>query len=106
MLLALTAAVIFAQAAPDAAQPPAALQAPAPAEAAASNGRTVSPLTVAPLPKPKVEVARDTVVCRTEPTLGSLFPKKVCMTKGQMDERRRVDQENVREWTRPPPLAN
>lgn len=100
MLIALTAAIVyFAQGAPDTAQPPAATQAPTPAEAAAApNGKTVSPLTVSPQAKPKPQVSKNTVVCHEEPVLGSHFPKKICATVAQFDERRAQDQEQLREW--------
>lgn len=98
MLLLLSAATVvyFAQAAPEAAQAP---PSPSPAEAAAApNGKTVSPLTVTPGLKPNIDVRKNTVVCHEEPVLGSHFPKKVCATQAQLDQRTREDQEQVREW--------
>ncbi|HEY3951303.1 hypothetical protein [Phenylobacterium sp.] len=110
MLLALTAAaVLFAQATPDAA--PAAgpkLTKAAPAPEGVSDtplvvtpsvkSKTVSPLVVTPQVKPQTsaEVQKSTVVCRTEPVLGSMFPKKVCATKAELKDRRDQDQAEVR----------
>ncbi|HEY3948340.1 hypothetical protein [Phenylobacterium sp.] len=104
MLFALGVAVAFlTQAAPDAAQPPAAALPPVPA--ASPAGKTVSPLVVTPQAKPTVKVEQNTYVCHREKVLGSMFPKKVCATKAQISERRAEDQEQVREWVRVRPLA-
>ena len=108
MLVALTAAfALYAQAAPDAAQAPAAVQAPTPAEAAAApNGKTIAPVTVTPLAKPNFEVKNNTVSCHNEQVLGSMFPKKVCGTKTQFEQRQRDDQEQVREMVAIKPLKS
>jgi hypothetical protein len=120
VLFALTAAAfLFAQATPGAAQAdaaPAAAQpaagpkltkaAPAPEGASDTplvvtpsvKSKTVSPLVVTPQVQPQTnaEVQKSTVVCRTEPVLGSMFPKKVCATKGELKDRRDQDQAEVR----------
>ncbi|MBS0332464.1 MAG: hypothetical protein JSS35_06835 [Proteobacteria bacterium] len=111
LLTALTSVVLyFAQAAPESAPAPAAPVisrvvtpgdgASAPLSVTASvKPREVSPLVVTPEAKPNTEVTKNTVVCRTEPVLGSLFPKKICATREAREERRNLDQEQLREWT-------
>ena len=113
LLTALSSVVLyFAQAAPDAAQPPAPPKLErvvVPSEKIDTSltttpevkGKTVSPLVVTPQVKPQAsaQVQRNTVVCHTEPVLGSMFPKKICATQGEIAERRANDQEQLREWT-------
>jgi hypothetical protein len=119
----LTAAIVyFAQAAPETApsqvtiQPPkreAATATPAPADGftavpqvAPKEGRTVSPVTVTPTPQAKAVVANNTLVCHTEPVLGSLFPKKICATKAEVADRKAVDQAELRKWQALRPYAS
>ena len=90
----LTAALLLAQASPDAAAAPAAAS-PPPAAAPAS-GNAVSPLTVTG-GKPPAEDPHE-VVCHSEVLLGSLFPKKVCASRQALTERKREDQAEVRRW--------
>ena len=100
MLVALTAAIVlFNQAASPTVQP-----SPQSAPGAATPTHEVAPVVVTPLAPPNFEAKSKVVTCHDEPKLGSLFPQKVCGTKAQFDERRREDQELVREWTRPPPM--
>jgi hypothetical protein len=97
-----TVAALFAQAAPDsapAASPPAST---APATATASTpppAHGVSGVTVTAKPKAKGDVDQKEVVCHSEAVLGSMFPKKVCASRGDIAERRNVDQAEVRRWT-------
>lgn len=69
--------VVLAAATPDAT--------PAPAAAAPANA-------AAPAKKP----AADEVVCRTEQVTGSMFPKKICRKKSDMDAERAQEQANIR----------
>src|SRR6202000_2856612 len=39
------------------------------------------------------------VVCRSETVLGTLFPKRFCATRGEMAERTRQDQDQLRKDT-------
>src|ERR1700744_1876772 len=103
MLLVLgAAAILFAQAQPDAAPRPAAAPAPA---VVAPNGKTVSPLVVTPEAKPTTEVKQNTMVCHNETVVGSMVPKKVCATNAQLKERRGADQAGSRPRVRSKPLA-
>src|ERR1700744_1326182 len=103
MLLVLgAAAILFAQAQPDAAPRPAAAPAPA---VVAPNGKTVSPLVVTPEAKPTTEGKQNTTVCHNETVVGSMFPKKVCATNAQPQEPRDVDQAESRQCVRSKPLA-
>jgi len=79
MLLALLVALA---ATPDAA--PAAATAP-PAAAAA------------PAAKPVEKAAADEMVCKTEQVTGSMFPKKICRKKSEMDAARADQQRNLRD---------
>jgi hypothetical protein len=93
------AAVLLAPAAPVFAQttePAAAAAPPAPPPAPKSGkdlgGVTVTGKKVAPgAPDPKE------VVCHREPVLGSLFPKEICAKREDIAQRRREDQQYVRE---------
>ena len=111
MLSALAAVVIFAQAAPDAAQSSAAppLAAPTPAEGAKGvittsmtttpqvKAKTVSPVEISPEQrKLNDEVAKRQLVCEKQQVIGTLFPKQVCATKEEIADRRNLDQAEVR----------
>jgi hypothetical protein len=103
MLTVLIAAAIFAQATPAAGpspeDSPAVVIGPRTPAAAAPNGKTVSPLVIAPeanAPPPGVDIKKYTLVCHDETVLGSLFPKKVCATRAEFNERRDIDQDEVR----------
>jgi len=90
----LAAAILFAQAEPAAAPaaPPAST-----AAAAAKTGNAVSPVTVVGAKPEKPGVARpDELVCRTEPVLGTLFPKRICARRDELAERQRIDQAETR----------
>ena len=120
MLFALAATVIyFAQAAPEAAPSPVTIQ-PLKRETATSmpagdfatttqiapkDGKTISPLIVTPTPQAKAVVANSTMVCHSEPVLGSMFPKKICATKSEIADRKAVDQAEVRKWQALRPYA-
>jgi hypothetical protein len=95
MLGALIAsAALLMQAAPPATPDP---PAPAAAPTPTSAGRTVSPAVVTG--KKSRAVDPQEVVCRTEPVMGTLFPRKICATRQQLNERTRVDQQQTREAT-------
>jgi hypothetical protein len=55
----------------------------------------------APEAKPAEAVApaakSEELVCKTEQVTGSRFPKKVCRSKSEMDQKRADDQQRVRE---------
>ena len=81
----LAAAVLFAQAEPAA------------APAAAKSGAAVSPVTVVGArPEKPGTTHPDELVCRNEPVLGTLFPKRICARRDELAERQRVDQAEVR----------
>ena len=85
------AAALFVQAAP-AAEPaaPAVVAPPAP-------GSAVSPVVVNGVKPAKPAATNpDELVCRTEPVLGTLFPKKICARREDFAERQRIDQAEVR----------
>ena len=82
--LVTTAVLALQQAAPQAVAPP---------------GTTISPAEVT-APKPKAaEVKKNQLICRDEPVLGTLFPKRVCATRSEITERQRWDQKDTREST-------
>ncbi|MFI4965087.1 MAG: hypothetical protein ACHP9T_06940 [Caulobacterales bacterium] len=93
----LVAGALFAQAAPSAAQAPA-------ARTASGTPNVVAPVTVERKRAP--DAAAKEVVCHTEPVLGSLFPKKICASREAFAERRREDQEQLREWSAIKPLKS
>jgi hypothetical protein len=80
----LAATVLFLQAAPGA--------------AAAAPSSTVSPVTVNGSPT-AVKAHGSEMVCRDEPVLGTLFPKRICASRDQFAERQREDQKEAREST-------
>jgi hypothetical protein len=84
----LTAAVLFAQAAP-ASAPTAAAARSAPAD--------ISGVTVTAKKHPDVDPKE--VVCHSELPIGSRFPMKVCASHQDIAERRQIDQMEVRRWT-------
>jgi len=91
----LIASVLLAQAAPDAAAAPASSAVSTPARNAA-----VSPVTVTGVKPPGATNARgDELVCRTEPVLGTLFPKRICARRDEIAQRTREDQKETREAT-------
>ncbi|THD65050.1 hypothetical protein [Phenylobacterium sp.] len=102
MLTALIAATVLALAGPAVTSRPQDPSAAAPVEppaAAAPEGKTVSPLVIAPqAPAPAPDLKKYLLVCHDEPVLGSLFPKQVCATQAQRKERRDIDQAEVRRW--------
>ena len=87
----LTATVLFVQAAP-------ATTPTSPSPTAAAPASTVSPVTVNGK-KASAKPDGSEVVCRTEPVLGTLFPKKICASRDQFAERTRQDQKETREAT-------
>jgi hypothetical protein len=90
----LTAAVLLAQAAPQAA--PEATAAPP-----AAAGKTVSPVTVTPSPSisKRREADPTEVVCTSELPIGSRFPVKTCARRDERHQRTQEDQMEVRRWT-------
>lgn len=71
-----------------------------PSSAAAPEGGTaVSPVTVTGVKPAKPAPRPDELVCRTEPVLGSLFPKKICARRDELAERQRTDQAELRRNT-------
>jgi hypothetical protein len=88
----LAATVLFAQAA--AAATPDAAGAPA----AASTAHVVSPVTVTGKKAAAADRGSE-LVCRTEPVLGTLFPKKICARRDELAQRTREDQKETREAT-------
>ena len=73
------AALLLAQAAP------AVTPAPAPAPAAAADAK--------PDAGKPVMARRDQLLCKEEQVIGSHFPKKVCYTREQQEDRTRQDQQ-------------
>ncbi len=90
-----SAIVILGQAAPAAAP-----VADAPPAAKGKADSVVSGVTVngKTLMKPQIEAR--TLVCHDEAVLGTLFPKRVCITQEAQNERRREDQEVTRDFQR------
>jgi hypothetical protein len=86
----LTAAALFAQAAPEATPPP-----------PAAPDKTVSPVTVTPAPSisKRREADPTVVVCTSELPIGSRFPVKTCATRRERQQRAQEDQMEVRRWT-------
>jgi hypothetical protein len=83
------AAVVLAQAAPDAAAPATPPTATAPHGV---SGVTVTGQKVKPgAPDPKE------VICRREKVIGSLFPKETCARREDIADRQRLDQKTVRD---------
>ena len=91
---AFAAIVLFFQAAP------AATPVPAKTAPAAETGHAVSGVTVTAKTPKSEEAAQNTVVCHSEPVLGSLFPKKVCATVRETADRKKNDQEVARDFQR------
>lgn len=84
----LATAMLFAQASPAAEPPP----------SAPGTGNVVTPLVVTPdKPAAKGQDPNE-LVCHSEVLLGSLFPKKICARRGELAERKQVDQAEVRKW--------
>jgi hypothetical protein len=46
-----------------------------------------------------VDLGDKEVVCHSEPVLGSLFPQKICATKGELAIRKQNDQEVARKFS-------
>lgn len=59
---------------------------------------TVSPVTVASK-RASSKGDGSEMVCRTEPVLGTLFPKRICARRDEVAARTRLDQKEVREMT-------
>jgi hypothetical protein len=76
---------------------PAAAAAPATAPAArmAQASTTVTPAVV----NGKKAPDPNQVICRSEPVLGTLFPKKTCATRAELADRAAQDQKATREAT-------
>ena len=72
--------------------------APAP-DAAKPTGHQVDSVTVTGKKSTAVDLGAHEVVCHSEPVLGSMFPKKVCATRGELAERRQNDQDVARKFT-------
>ena len=82
MISAIFAAILLAQAAPPAAPTPA----PTPAVAATDAKPADAKVT---------KVHRDDLLCKEEPVIGSRFPKKVCYTREQQEDRTQQDQNTM-----------
>ena len=96
----LTLAVLYAQAAPDAAQTQAATPSAAPpASTAKPSTNGVSGVTVTATQRQRDDVDPKEVVCHSEMPIGSRFAKKVCARREDIDDRRRTDQADVRKMT-------
>jgi hypothetical protein len=63
--------------------------------AAAAAAATVSPATVNGAATPDKTAEKPKLICKTEPVLGSLMPKKTCYTSDQMAQRRQDERENL-----------
>lgn len=53
--------------------------------------------TVQPPPPAAAKANKEDKVCKIEQVTGSRFPKKVCYSKADYEERRRLDQDHLRE---------
>jgi hypothetical protein len=69
---------------------PAAAQGSAPATPAAVPAAQTQQAAAGPQ-----KVHRDELLCKSEPVLGTLIPKKVCYTREQQEARERQDRENL-----------
>ena len=87
MISAIFAAILLAQAAPPAAQ------APAPTPAIAAPAAALA--DVKPDAAKVTKVHRDDLLCKEEPVIGSRFPKKVCYTREQQEDRTQQDQNTM-----------
>ncbi|MGZ6040413.1 MAG: hypothetical protein ACXWKR_17220, partial [Phenylobacterium sp.] len=65
----------------------------------APGGKDLSGVTVTGKKSTAVDLGAKEVVCHSEPVLGSMFPKKVCATKGELALRRQNDQEVARKFS-------
>ncbi len=92
MVFALIVAALYA--ASPAANP---AQAPAAEKAASQPGAT-------PQPNTKAETAQTTIICRTEAVTGSIFPKKICATKAELESRQERDQGQLDRMRTPTPM--
>jgi hypothetical protein len=70
----------------------------APPEAPAPGGKDVTGVTVTGKKPTATDFSSKEVVCHSEAVIGSLFPKKVCATKGELALRRQNDQEVARRF--------
>lgn len=70
-----------------------------PAAETPPGGKDLSGVTVTGKKSTAVDLGAKEVVCHSEPVLGSMFPKKVCATKGELALRRQNDQEVARKFT-------
>lgn len=86
-MLSLIAAVILAAAAPETSSADPGPPSPAKAAEAAEEP---------PSAAPKTKRSRDDVVCWDQTPVGTRFSKRVCATRGQLDDRRQRDQDLVR----------
>lgn len=94
-LLVTTVAALLAQSAPASAGTSGNSVTMAPATAPGS----VSPVVVPGKKAPEAAKIQTEMVCRSEPVLGTLFPKRICATRQEIAERRRWDQKETREAT-------
>jgi hypothetical protein len=77
----LAAALLMAQAAPDA--------------AGAQVPMAAAPAAPAPVAAKGPKVNKDGLVCHTEEVLGSRIPKRICFTPEQLADRKQQDQETL-----------
>ena len=81
--------------------------APTPAPpAGAQPGTDVSGVTVTGKRIPESQKDPKEILCHEEAVLGSRFPVKVCAQRQEFAERRREDQEQLREWVAVKPLKS
>ena len=66
--------------------------------APAADGKDLSGVTVTGKKPTAVDFGAKEVICHSEPVMGSLFPKKVCATRGELALRRQNDQEVARRF--------
>lgn len=69
-----------------------------PAPDAKPAGKDVSGVTVTGKKSTATDFSSKELVCHSEPVLGSLFPNKVCATRGELALRRQNDQEVARRF--------
>ncbi|HEV2531122.1 hypothetical protein [Phenylobacterium sp.] len=62
----------------------------------AAPATTAAPPAAAAPAKPPQKAAADDVVCKTEAVTGSMFPKKICRKKSEMDAARLEEQAQIR----------
>ena len=62
----------------------------------AAPATTASPPAAAAPAKPAQKAAADEMICKTEQVTGSMFPKKICRKKSDMEAMRLEEQAQIR----------